>query len=61
MKKKLKKLGLKKQTLHLLNGRELYAGQGGAATYQKNCAESVVTNCTPPSQDSRCPSCWGLA
>lgn len=58
MKRKLKKLALKKQTLRLLNSRELYGGQGGAETYRKNCAESVVTNCIPPSRDSLCPACW---
>ncbi|MBL7727449.1 MAG: hypothetical protein JNM68_07190 [Dinghuibacter sp.] len=65
MKRKIKKLSLKKQTLHLLNGNVINIGYGGAASGQY-C--SVEKACPPPSAfpnncvslDTRCKECNGL-
>jgi hypothetical protein len=65
MKRNLKKLSLKKQTLHLLNGHEKNVQQGGAATYRcsidKACATDSLQPCSGncPSYDTRCNTCWG--
>jgi hypothetical protein len=62
MKRHVKKLNLKKKTLRLLNGNDLYTRDGGAAS-GRYC--SVEKACPPPSlfpnncvsMDSRCPEC----
>lgn len=66
MKKHLKKLSLKKQTLHLLNGMELNIRQGGADSYRcsndKSCPLPSINQCSYncPSNNTRCTLCNGL-
>lgn len=65
MKRNVKKLTLKKQTLHLLNGQNVQAHIGGGAS-GRYC--SVEKACPPPSAfpnncvslDTRCPECNAL-